>query len=318
MTTTTCDCGKPTAGATLCEDCKVTFAYAVSNIGVYWLDLETVATKRSRFGSGGGKGAIGKERPLPVDMRFINQTIADDQPPPPHRGAHLAPASQLKWDVWSTLVAWCRTVMVDQPPVTGPACATCIHSSCTAVRRRRHPGPNVPGMVNYLARQHRWIHSQVWAPKMLGELLDLERRLARLIDRPADRWYAGKCSHQDQHGICTAELYATMDRGVITCQACGTNHDVSTRRDFLLKEAGSYLVTATEAAGALLAWTDYDGSEAKLVDRIRKWRDREKLEVVEVTSLNGRDRHLYRLGDVQTLMIAAAQDRQNARLGDAS
>jgi hypothetical protein len=103
-----------------------------------------------------------------------------------------------------------------------------------------------------------------------------------------------------------------VDSGTITCPACGTEHDVASRRDFLLAEAKDYQVTATEAAQALLAWTDYDGTETKLVDRIRKWRDRGHLEVRDVTSLSGRDRHLYRLGDIQVLLIGDAQDAQTS------
>nr|MDQ3432680.1 hypothetical protein [Actinomycetota bacterium] len=229
-----------------------------------------------------------------------------------------APGSQLKWDTWNTLVAWCRTVMEDLPDRLGPACSSCIHVSCTAVRRDRWPANTVPSMVNYLARQYRFLLAQSWVTVMLDEVLNLEHRLARMVDRPADRWYAGKCSARDEQetgaAACAAELYASTDRGAIVCPACRTVHDVAGRREFLLDEAKAYLVTATEAAGALLAWTDYAGSETKLVDRIRKWRDRDRLEVADVTSLNGRDRHLYRLGDIQALMVGDAQTRQHRTL----
>lgn len=312
-----CACGKPTTGAQLCDRCEQTLAYALVHVGVYWTDLDVVATKRTRYGVTGGKGAIGKAQPLPVDLRFINQAIPDDPGRvTAHHGAQLAPGSQLKWDTWNTMVAWCRTVMEDVPDKLGPACVACLHVSCAAIRRDRWPTNTVPAMVNYLARQMRFVLAQTWAPLVLDELLDLERRLTRMVNRPADRWYAGKCSAKDLSGnTCTAELYASEDRGEIVCPACSTRHDVAGRRDFLLDEAKAYLVTATEAAGALLAWTDYDGSESKLVDRIRKWRDRDRLEVADVTSLNGRDRHLYRLGDIQALLVDDAQTRQTRRIG---
>lgn len=304
MTDTTCTCGRPTAGAVLCERCRATFAHALVHVGVYSNDLETVITKRTRYGTTGAtKSAIGKAQPLPLDGRFVDRTGS---------------GSKIQHDVRNTLSTWCRTVLEDLAPRVGPACLSCIHASCTAFRRDAPPRDTVSSMVNYLARQHRFVLAQTWAPVILTELLDLERRLGRMINRPADRWYAGKCSapdYDDPDGeACTAELYATADSGELVCQACGTRHDVAARRDFLLEEAKGYSVTATEAAGALLAWTDYGGSEAKLVDRIRKWRDRNQLEVREVTSLLGRDRHLYRLGDIQELLIGDAQVRQTRGL----
>lgn len=312
MTTTNqCRCGKPTHGQ-ICHDCQTTFRYAIANVGAYWTELGTIARKQARYGTNGAtKGSIGKTQPLPVDMRFVS-----GRPDAAHRGASIAPGTQLRWDAWNTVAAWCRTVMENQPQTNGPIhTGPCLDVSCAAIRRRRWPRNTVPSMVNYLARQFGWLVREQWAPAMLDEFLDLERRLVRMIDRPADRWYAGKCSVADDNGECVAELYATVDRGWIDCPGCGIRHDVGERREVLLREAQDILVTATEAAGALLAWTEYDGSEAKLVDRIRKWRDRERLSTRGTIEIGGKDRTLYRLGDVQALMIEAAQQDQQRRIG---
>lgn len=331
-----CTCGRPTAGEWLCDDCQTTFKWALVNVAAYYPDLGTIANKQARYSSQGvTKGSIGKEQPLVVDMRFVNgQPIGGRD----YVTARRAPGSRLRWEAWATIVAWCRAVMEDQPeidttPTAGPAhedcghgscirargvCATvCLHVTCAQVRRRRWPDNTIPSMCNYLARQFRHIASQQWAPDMMGELLDLEKRLRWMVDRPADKWYAGRCSAGDEDGVCQVELYASTERGKVTCTGCGAVHDVDKRRDILLDEAKNYHVTATEAASALLAWTDYDGSETKLVDRIRKWRDREQLEVADVTSLMGRDRHLYRLGDIQDLLVGDAQEEQGKRLNSA-
>jgi hypothetical protein len=300
----TCQCGEPTSGAWLCDKCTLTFRWSIVNVSAHYHDLGNVERKQVRYGGSATKGSIGKAQPLPVDMRFTSTTDA---------------GSQLKYDVWATVVAWCRTVMEDQPQPSGPMCLTCIHVSCAAIRRRRWPHNTITSMVNYLARQFSHITSQQWAPSMFDEFLDLERRLTRMVDSPPERWYAGRCGVPDlltaavlrgEPVTCETELYATAERGTITCQGCGIQHDVAERRDFLLLEAREYHVTATEAAAALLAWTDYDGTATKLVDRIRKWRDRDRLDVADVTSLHGRDRHLYRLGDIQDLLIGDAQTAQ--------
>ncbi|GAA5143287.1 hypothetical protein GCM10023340_08350 [Nocardioides marinquilinus] len=308
MTGATCRCGRPTAGAALCPTCSTTLAYAILHVGVYAVDLENVAGKTTRYGTtSGGKSAIGRERPLPVDLRFVSTSDPD-----PQRHARHAPGAQLRADVLATLTRWHRTVARHRPPVAGPVCTSCDHDSCDHLRRRHRPlARTVPTLVHYLAGAHRWACSQPWAPDMLDELVNLEQRLARMVDRPPDLWYAGKCSDTDATGnVCLTDVYARTDRGVVTCRGCGAVHDVSSRRTFLLEQARDYHVTATQAAGALIAWTEYDGSEAKLVDRIRKWRDRERLDVADVTSLHGRDRHLYRLGDIQDLLADDAHQRQ--------
>lgn len=290
-----CTCGRPTSGAWLCVRCTKTLAYSLPNIAAYYDDLETVATKRARYGNGAAvKGSIGKAQPLPVDLRFAGS---------------IATGTQLRWDARNTVETWARVVIEEQPELHGPTCETCLHTSCHAQRRRVGPRDAVRSMLAYLDRQFRHITSQEWVEEMLDQFTDLERRLCRFVDRPADRWYAGKCSVDD----CPHELYAAVDRGTVVCRACGIEHDVAERRDFLLSEAKDYLVTATEAAGALLAWTDYDGSESKMVDRIRKWRDRGRLEVRGSEEIGGKDRDLYRLGDVQALMIEAAQHEQESR-----
>jgi hypothetical protein len=248
-------------------------------------------------------------------MRFLSAgPPSDDDHSGRPRGATIAPLTQLRWDAWNTVVAWCRTVMDEQSQVIGPVCESCLHRSCHIIRLRRWPTNTIQSMCLYLDKHHRWIEGRDWAGLMLDEFLNLERRLTRAVNRPPDRWYAGKCSAladiDDPELMCRVDLYASEDRGWIDCPGCGTRHDVSKRREILLREAADTHVTATEAAGALIAWTDYAGSETKLVDRIRKWRDREKLEVRDVTSLYGKDRHLYRLGDIQVLLVEHAQREQ--------
>lgn len=300
----TCECGQPTSGAWLCDDCTKTFRYALPNVAYYYTDLGTVERKQTRYGNTGAtKGSIGKTQPLPVDLRFAG-TKPDE-----------APGTQLKYDTWATVVAWCRTVMEDQPERRGPTCDShCLHVSCAHIRRSRWPRNTITSMVNYLARQFSYILSQEWAPIMFDEFLDLEKRLTRMVNRPADKWYAGRCGVGDEHGTCETELYATADKGTIECKGCGITHDVGERREFLLKEAKEYHVTATEAAAALIAWTDYDGTTKKVIDLIAYWHEKGALEDRGVTEVKGQWRKVYRLGDVQDRLIEHAQREQQRRL----
>lgn len=304
MTTATnvCACGKPTAGAHLCERCTRTFSYALVNTLAYYLELDTVERKATRFGDpAGGTRTIGKSQPLIVDHRFI-ENHRTYQDPDTKRTITVGQGSGLRAAVETTITTWTDRCT---PHHTDPAPAT------------------ISGSIAWLAHhtRFRWILRQPWATDMLADFLTLERQLTRMIDRPPDNWYAGKCSaplpptDTNPHpGICERELYARVNSGFIDCPGCKTRHDVGERREILLREAQNILVTATEAAQALIAWTDYDGSETKLVDRIRKWRDRDRLEVQDVTELRGQDRHLYRLGDIQALLIESAQQQQAKRV----
>lgn len=302
MTEHECQCGRPTAGAWLCPRCQGTLAIAIANTAAYFDDLDTVLTKRARYGGQGStKGSIGRTQPLPVDGRFTDRA---------------GQGSEIRWGAWNTVSTWCRVVMEEQPERIGPACASaCLHTSCAAVRRTRWPADTMRSMCLYLDRQFRWIVREQWVTELMDELLDVERRLKRIVDRPADRWYAGKCSAPNEdEPDCPTDLYAQADRGWIDCPTCGIRHDVAERRTILLAEAKGYLVTATEAAGALIAWTDYDGTEVNLVKRISEWHARGRLEAHGSDHVGGKDRQLYRLGDVQVLLVEWAQHAQQRRL----
>ena len=303
----TCHCGTPTAGAWLCDRCVKTLEVAFVNVPAYYGDLDTLRRKQTRYGDGGRSG-IGKAQPLIVDGRFTDRT---------------GDGSRIDDETRNTVTTWCRMVMDEQPQMAGPYCRTaCLHTSCAALFRKRYPRDTVQSMGAYLLRQLRWIIREEWAEEILDEFTDLENRLRRIVDRPAEKWYAGKCSSEvDVDGetvTCAADLYARSERGFMDCGACGTRHDVSKRRDFLLREAREVSVTATEAAGALMAWTDYDGSLEKLTDRIRKWRDRDQLSTHGSIRVSGQMRDLFRLGDIEVLLMRKANDTRMRHMNGAA
>lgn len=314
---TECPCGRATpTGRTLCPRCIHTLEHALVNISAHHGDLQTLRTRTHavRYDRSGGTGGT-KTMPLGVDLRFVKPTNADKAEVPGREGQ----ATTLEHRLHSTLTSWTSRIRNLEREHAGPTCAiACLHTSCALIRRTRHPEPAVRAICAYLHRQQRVIVRSTWAAELLDDLLGLERALAQLVDIPAERWYAGKCSARlddtADPPLCPYELYANPDKPNIRCRACGTEHDVAERRSFLLQEAKDVVVTATEAAHALIAWTDYDGSEKKLVDLIYRWRDRDRLEVQDVTSLQGRDRHLYRLGDIQDLLVEHAQREQSRRI----
>lgn len=293
--TTTCSCGEPIDGATLCARCTKTLAIAIANVSAHHADLDTLRAKLARYSATGHKTTGSRETPIPVDGRFTDP---------------IGTGSQVAADTRNTCVAWTREVLDANPPMPqpGPVCRKCGHDSCETYRRRRHPRDTVQAMCGYLLGWVDRMRTHVDGPMMLDEFTDLERRLARLVDRPAERWYAGICSApigDDEH--CPAEVYARADRGHIECQECGEQHDVQARREYLLGEAENVLATASEAARAVTVWSDYDRGETRLVRRISDWQRRKRIETRGHVEELGRMRPTYRIGDILDLLADDAR-----------
>lgn len=264
MTDQTCRCGQPTSGAWLCDDCQVTFAYAIANVSAYYVDLDTIAAKLARHGSQGAtKGSIGKSQPMPVDDRFADIT---------------GEGTQARWDAWNTVVGWARTIMEDQPELAGPAHGECIHPSCTAIRRRRWPRNTMRSMCAYLDRQFRWIVREQWAPDMLDEFLDLERRLRRLVDRKRDRVYLGACTAHVDGEVCDGGVYAFEGDLQGTCSAddCEATYSVAASRQGLEEALDSQLCTAAEIA-RLSVYLGLRADRGTIRKRINQWHVRNRI-----------------------------------------
>lgn len=300
MNQPTCPCGQPVNGVTLCGDCRRTLEVKLADISAHYEDLDTVQAKLTRYGSGGSKIAS-REIPLPSDGRFMD-------------------ASQDHWhirnDTRNTVTTWARIVLDERPPVAwlGPVCRHCLHRSCNEARTRRAPADTVDACCRYLSANSGHLAAHADGDELLDELTDLERRLRRIIDRPAERWYAGVCSTPTDDGECQAELYATNTRGDLTCRQCATVHDIRMRREFLLNEAEHMLVTASEAARAVVVWSDYDRGETRLVKRISTWRERGRIEMRGHRTEMGVERPTYRLGDVLDLLADDAT-REATKMG---
>lgn len=300
-------CSQPTAGARLCARCTKTLDVAIANSRAYIADLDTVRTRQSRYSAVAGKTPAGREQPLPVDLRFT------DAYPDPRSSA--GEGSRLEADARSTIVGWVRIIIDEHPPVrwAGPVCRNCLHRSCNQARLRRAPEDNLISCCHYLQRQLPYIAAAEWAEEILDELLDLERRLCRFVDRPADRWYAGPCTAglraMEAAWFCGAELYAVPGRDTVTCRECDWTYPVEERRAWLLAAAEDRLENAATIARAVLVLGQADGTETQLASRIRQWARRRRITVRSTRTIEGKLQPLYRVGDVLDLL---AEDARHA------
>jgi predicted RNA-binding Zn-ribbon protein involved in translation (DUF1610 family) len=121
--------------------------------------------------------------------------------------------------------------------------------------------------------------------------LDIAARYARAvqaIDRPADTWYAGRCT------TCDADLYALDGATRIDCTTCTTSHDVNAQRELLLNAVGDTLATATEICRAVHLL-----DRAVTRSQIDNWVARSQL-IRRGRNTDGH--HTYRVGDVLDLV----------------
>lgn len=190
-------------------------------------------------------------------------------------------ASEARWELLSTMTA------------TGDDIA--------ARRGLFRPLNTLDALANWLGHQVQWLRQQPDGADTIAVLTDLLRAARRVIDRPADRKYAGPCTATtvDEDGLaqdCTGELYTHPDRETVTCPDCGTNYPLDARRAWLRDQAEDKLLPATELARAI----DGLGVQAKAAT-LRKWASRKRI-------LNrGTDTHpLYRVGDVIDLVTDCA------------
>lgn len=292
MTQLTCPCGRPVDGTTLCRGCVKTLAWALANIATHLADLDTLRTRQARYTDPAPLRHGGGPISLPVDHRFTDIPGADTD-----TDQHWGSGTDLEWVTRNTITTWVRHILETHPHLPGPRRDT-VGSCCAWLMRR-------------LDR----IRVADYATDLLDELLDVERRLARFVDRPPDRWYAGPCtaglSGLSGTWLCGTDLYAHPDDPEVTCRDCNATYPVEQRRAWLLTHAEDEWHTATDIAHAVTTLGDYDRGERRLIVRIGQWAGAQppRLQTRGHRDVNGRPRPIYRLGDVLDLVY---EDRRTA------
>ena len=296
----TCECGRPAPDATLCPKCAQNLQDTITDIRHHWCDLDTIRTRQTRYGRGGGRPA---ETPLPIDARFagLEWTYRRDKnhPDNPECGlweATIPAGTALLETARNTIGTWARVLIEDQPPVGGPLCDQpwCLHVSCNRIRRRTPPRDNIPSACNYLLRNADPIRTADYAAELADELSDLCEQLRRMIDRPADKWFAGPCD------TCRRDLYARTGMITVICPDCENTYDVDARRAWLLQQAEDRLANASLLARSV-SWL---GAQPLTAERVRQWAGRGRIMAKGHETIGGRMLPTYRIGDALDLLAA--------------
>lgn len=262
-----CRCGRPTRDeAYCCDDCLQSLSVALGEVP--WLDEELEVTISGQKGATyNGNTSRGAERPSPV-----------------HWGA-----SEARGHLKALLVSWA------------------LFSVQEGVRNQS-PQQELP--TDDLVALSRWLLWRVdglglhdIGPEAVDEITSAVAHCHRLIDRPADKLYAGRCTGdlEEDGGIieCPEDLWVRVGSKDVTCRRCGTSWDVSDRRKWLLDQAEEVLATAVEISRAV-SWL---GTEPLTADRVRQWATRDRI----ITRGHDRTgRPLYRVGDAIDLLAKSA------------
>lgn len=300
MTDTKCPRCARTMDATgsICRRCQHTLEVSLANVAAYWADLDTLRTGQVRYGSGAGAERGRGEAPLAMDARF----------------AKGATGATVEVAVRNTVTTWTRYVLEHtQRPAAGPACVDCRHGTCRDIRRARPPRDTIASCCAFLARYSDWIRVCPVGDQVLRDLLDIERALARLIDRPADRWFAGTCGgltiSDDRIVRCERQLYVEPGEQLVRCGDCGSTYDVAERREALLAEAEDREATVETIARIVTTLGDAEVSRERIAGRIRLWAHRGRIQSHGARVVDGKARPLYRVGDV---LDKLAEDARHA------
>lgn len=211
----------------------------------------------------------------------------------------------------TALLTWARHVS-EERGIALPVVRTgrCRHASCDRRRRREVEGPMCAPepadrptaiLAGWLRGQLDWLRHRQEAGEAYDELGDACRLIVRVVDRPAERWYAGVCGAEG----CDLDLYPVAGASTIRCR-CGVAHDLDERKAWLLEQAEDVL------AGA--SWCAYTLTRLGLTvkaETIRKWAERARL------ASHGYDaagRPVYRLGTVRDLVVEMHAEQRERTL----
>jgi hypothetical protein len=158
-------------------------------------------------------------------------------------------------------------------------------------RPMRGDGTSNNAICIYLVGSLPWLRSKQWSTELRGQISDVRTKAYRIIDKPADRVFAGPCD------ICGADMYCRPGDDTVTCRTpeCPAEpHNVAHRRWWLLQQASE-----TIAPTALIAKALTSLGEEVTPSMIRQMAFRGD---IEDRSTDGEGR-LYRVGDVISVLV---------------
>jgi len=284
MSQTCPSCGREVHSTVLCARCTHTLEVALGNTAAGQRRLDEMRTRLRgrRYDLPRGKGGT-KHQPAGMDLRFDLVTRDDDGRV---IGGH---GTALEVDTRNTLVGWVRVCQDLRP-------------------NQKAPANTIPAMCAWLASRRKAIAGQEWAPELLRDVLDLERRFKRLLNVGPEPIFAGLCLVCGVFGERVA-LYGHRGDTELQCPECGDVVDAAKRWDTMLADLDGRLCPAAEIARLATYFGLLDDRD-RVRNRINQWHKRG---VIGSASVNLEGEPLFVFGDVVTRLLTADSERRATR-----
>lgn len=162
--------------------------------------------------------------------------------------------------------------------------------------------PDTPhGCARWLMRNVDLVRRYAGAAQLVDEVTNAVRHARYATDRREDRrLFVGPCNVGD----CTAEVWGQPGQRTTACPACGAEHDIAARQEWLHTIARSYLATPPEISG-FLKLTGVSCSAAA----IRNYAARGRL---AAGGVNSKGHSLYKIEDVLTAIETRYRHQKKA------
>lgn len=249
--------GEPIRNATLCPKCLAGVEKDLGDVAALTDELNTTLARQDHIDRAGFTDED-PDAALPVTARI--QPLA-----------YNPVASTADTELHATLVGWVRDLHGELPTPW--------------------PDDNATAMSRWMLRHFDLIRTHPAADQLRDEIGYAVDQVRRAVDRPVQRVFVGPCLEPiEDIGKCQADLYARPTADTVICHTCGAEHDIETRRAWLLAQAEDQLAHA-ELIGRAAPALGVEVTPAA----IRGYATRGRI-VPHGTDLQGRP--LYRVGDV--------------------
>ena len=158
---------------------------------------------------------------------------------------------------------------------------------------------------NVLTRHLTSIGTLEWAGDFADEIRFIEGQLRTFTERYVPGWYAGACQR------CGTPTHVVPGLTWVTCGSCGATTYARDHIETIIEEANDWIAAPRALAEAAVALLDTEQSVTRLYERIKKWAQREKLEVVRRLDADGDavGPKRYRFGQVLGLLFSEGATR---------
>lgn len=245
-------CDRPSPNGTVCTSCLDALTAELRTVPALMADWQLTLTRQVRMGDGPGP---------------IAHSNADSTRLPVHLGA-----AEAGMDLRTVLLVW-----------AGEIADTAGHTLDATDSAR--------GYARWLLRYTHHIRQHPAADQLVDEVTDAIARVRRVIDRPPEKLFFGRCGADlgdDQQ--CVESIYGYAARNTVLCPACHTEWDIAARRAWLLE-----IVEDEVAYSGLLAGLVSGLGVQISSSTIRRYAKKGRIHALAV---DARHRPLYRIGDV--------------------